>query len=193
MVEMLAATALAAVLFVTVLLVVASLGRERRELAQRDRAEVPAELVDLLRWDLQNARTVRQDEGRMLLSGFGSLDPRSLDATVLAPVEVAYEVRELADRSWLIRRQTSADGDQEASAELVCADVSAVEVVAIEDADEEPNADESAPPPPATHSTTHGVGAEADDAGEPLAAQVVLRVLWTDENRPALERLIVRK
>lgn len=132
LVELLAATLLSALLMVAMLLVVAGLGRDRREMTRRAAADVPMELTEVLRWDLLAARTIQVREGAVILSGYGSLDAKTLAAASHRPVQVIYEVRQLGDRRWLIRRQQDPGKPKTASAELVCAGVKAIAAVPIE-------------------------------------------------------------
>src|SRR5688500_4586809 len=71
--ELLAASALAAVLMVVMLQVIGSLARSRVVL-ERDAAEgTPwqADLVENLRWDLLNAEEATAEPGRLVLIGHG--------------------------------------------------------------------------------------------------------------------------
>ncbi|MDB5325529.1 MAG: hypothetical protein JWM57_1098 [Phycisphaerales bacterium] len=129
LVELVAATALSALLMTTLLAVVASLGRERNAIAHRATEQTPPALLELLRWDCVNARTVRLRERSVMFTGFGSLDPRSLTPTVNRPVEVIYEVQQMGGRSWLCRRQQEPGNPGRASTELVCAGVQDIAVV----------------------------------------------------------------
>jgi hypothetical protein len=117
---------------VAMLMVVAGLGRDRKEMTKRLAADVPAELTEILRWDLLAARTIQQRDGSIILTGYGSLDPKTLSPAAHRPVEVVYEVQQLGDRPWLIRRQQDPGKPKTASAELVCAGVRAIGVIPIE-------------------------------------------------------------
>jgi hypothetical protein len=130
LVELLAATVLSALLMVTLLMVVASLGRERTAIAKRAATQTPPGVVELLRWDLLSARSVRMKDGTMTLSGFGSLDRRTLAPISHRPVDVVYEVRELGGESWLVRRQI--EKGQRPLTELICAGVREIRVAPIQ-------------------------------------------------------------
>ncbi len=61
-------------------------------------------LVDQLRRDMSNARSIFVGENRLELVGFGHRDPRTLVAT-LRPARVIYEIRKEGMRSILARVQ----------------------------------------------------------------------------------------
>lgn len=132
LVELLAATVLSAVLVVAMLLIVAGIGRDRREIARRAAADVPAELIEVLRWDLLSARAIEFRENGVLLSGYGSLDRQTLSPLSHRPAEVVYQVEELAGRPWLVRRQQEPGKPKTASAELVCVGVKEIRILPIE-------------------------------------------------------------
>jgi hypothetical protein len=125
-VELLAATALTAVLMVTLLHVIGSIGRGREAMRRRDAGEpVRTELLDALRWDLANARSASFGASGLSLVGHGSLDRDTL-APLHVPVTVSYRVLRLAGRSWLVREQAPAGNEQGAGGawiELLCPDV----------------------------------------------------------------------
>src|SRR2546430_271794 len=80
--EMLLATILAAILMGGVLAMSAALARDQKRLSSRAESNADG-IIELLRFDLANARTMTQsNEGRMLvLVGHAGLDRRSLTAT----------------------------------------------------------------------------------------------------------------
>jgi prepilin-type N-terminal cleavage/methylation domain-containing protein len=80
--EMLVATILAAILMGGVLWMSAALARDQQRLAARSETSIDG-IVQLLRFDLANARTMTQSpDGRVLvLIGHGGLDRRTLAAT----------------------------------------------------------------------------------------------------------------
>jgi len=128
LVEVLVATTLGALLMVAMFMVLAGLGRERKALAQRAAGTVPLQLMELLRWDLVNARTVRSQGKGVLLSGFGCLDETTMSPRSLQPVDVLYEIQRLGGRSWLTRRQRCSVEPCDGPAELVCAGVTELTV-----------------------------------------------------------------
>ena len=129
-VELLAATALAAALMLVVVRVIGSIGRAQRDVAAGPSDAWKADLLDTLRRDLANARDVRPEGGRLVITGVGSLDRDTLSPGHDA-VTVVYELRSLAGREWLVRHQSPAPGDSSGGAgwtELLCPDVSAFAV-----------------------------------------------------------------
>lgn len=82
LIELLLATVLSSILILGVLMVVAGLSRDRRRLniAQKQTADGTQLLIERLRWDLTNARTLAQSvDGRLLiLVGHGGIDRRTL-------------------------------------------------------------------------------------------------------------------
>lgn len=123
-VELLAATALTAVLMVAVLHVIGSIGRNRAALMRQQGPDpAHAAVLDALRWDLTHARSARFAPGRLTLSGYGAADRDTLAPRHL-PATVVYEAVTVAGRRWLVRRQAPRDalaGRGEWS-ELLCAD-----------------------------------------------------------------------
>ena len=108
--ELLAATALTALLMVAVLLVVGSLGRSRAALAhQPDAGAWRSDLVDTLRRDLTNAAGCDFRQNGMTLVGHGSLDRATL-AHGNEPVTVVYGLAVIHGRRWLVRTQSSRAG-----------------------------------------------------------------------------------
>jgi hypothetical protein len=130
---MLAAAALTALLMTALLQVVASIGRGRRALERSDHgpaASWRADLLESLRWDLTNARSAVFEPDRLTLTGHGALDPATL-APGHEPVTVVYETDSLANRPWLVRRQSARGGGGSVGrpwSELLCPDVVAFSV-----------------------------------------------------------------
>ena len=127
LIELLAASALAAMLVLVLFQVIGSLGRTRAALDRKESAAAhepwKSDLLDMLRWDLANATERRLEPGRVTLAGHGSLDRRSL-AAGHEPTAVIYELERRGSRSVLVRRQI----DARAWSELLCADVTAFTV-----------------------------------------------------------------
>jgi hypothetical protein len=123
--EMLAATALTALLLAAVLHVVAALGRSRADLArQTDVGVWRSEVLDTLRYDLENAGAANFHMNGVTLSGHGALDRNTL-AHQHEPVVATYGLINIHGRSWLVRMQSSrnrSSGDT-AWSELLCPDV----------------------------------------------------------------------
>jgi prepilin-type N-terminal cleavage/methylation domain-containing protein len=124
--ELLAATALTALLMVVVLHVISSLGRSRAALARQvDGGAWRANLLDTLRHDLCNASTASFRQDGITLAGHGALDRNTL-AHGHEPVTVTYGLTTIHGRRWLVRSQARRDGaSNEPWAELLCPDVSA--------------------------------------------------------------------
>lgn len=109
LVELLAATALAAALMAGVLAVTASLGRgEKTRGAHDPRPAWRDEAAEMLAWDLRNAEDVRWGKDRLELRGYGSLDPATLVATQRS-VRVTYSLRRVGEAWWLYRAQSPRD------------------------------------------------------------------------------------
>jgi hypothetical protein len=132
LVELLAASALAAVLMVVLFQVIVSLGRSRAALAAAagdgrtgPHAAWKADLLDTLRRDLANATEVRVGRDEVEITGHGSLDRQTL-AAAHEPVTVVYGLVGPAGRASLVRRQSPRGGvtNDRAWSELVCANVS---------------------------------------------------------------------
>jgi hypothetical protein len=126
--ELLAATALTALLMAAILHVVGSLGVTRATLArQGGGAAVDSGMLDQLRRDLTNATAAAFARGSMTLTSHESLDPATLNSSH-EPVNVTYEVASIHGRRWLVRRQTSRTAGESRLTELVCPDVAAFTV-----------------------------------------------------------------
>ena len=106
LIELVAATALTAVLAITAMYVIASL----RQRPQADSSlSTPSawteQLRDRVRWDLTQAVALRLDPAGMVMAGYGSIDAVTREPTH-RPVTVSYSLKSLAGHSWLIREQT---------------------------------------------------------------------------------------
>lgn len=136
LIELLAASALAAVLMLVMFQVIGSLGRTRAALSRASddagrgsavQSPWKSDLLDALRWDLANAATAKLEANRVTLAGHGSLDRRTLAASH-EPVEVTYrlERRGAGGRTCLVRREVprGAATNDRGWSELLCADVS---------------------------------------------------------------------
>ena len=122
LVEMLGATALAAVLMVAAFQVLASLGRTRALLAGQEKQPPGVDrLAEAIRSDLVNARFIRPSDGRLDLVGFGGGAHR--------PATVTYSLRTAGGRGWLVREQvgerTGPARRAERSVQLCCGGVAA--------------------------------------------------------------------
>jgi prepilin-type N-terminal cleavage/methylation domain-containing protein len=128
--ELLASTALAALLMLAILKVVASLGASRAALAHQAQVQPwRADLVETLRRDLSNASQISFGPDSVTLISHASLD--SLDVTLgHQPVTVVYGLSTLHGRRWLVRRQSSRDtsASPSAFAELLCSDVASFNI-----------------------------------------------------------------
>jgi prepilin-type N-terminal cleavage/methylation domain-containing protein len=125
LIELLAASALSAMIMLVLLQVIASISRSRvavaREMNSRaGQTQWKSELIELLRRDMLNATAARLESGRLTLTGHCSADRDMLHLTH-EPVSVVYEV----DRGRLIRRQMARDGMPRGDDfdEIVCAGV----------------------------------------------------------------------
>ena len=128
--ELLAATALTALLMVAVLHVISSLGRSRAALArQPDAGAWRSDLLDTLRRDLSNATAADFRQDGITLVGHGALDRATL-AHIHEPVTVIYGLSVIHNRRWLVRTQSPRGGlsNEAPWSELLCPDVSAFTV-----------------------------------------------------------------
>jgi hypothetical protein len=124
--ELLAATALTALLMAAVLHVVGAIGASRAVLARHaDAGAWRADLLDLVRRDMTNASKVTFRDDGLILSGRAALDAGTLELRH-EPVTVVYGLSLIDGRSWLVRRQSPREGLSHAAAwaELICPDVS---------------------------------------------------------------------
>lgn len=126
--EMLAATALAALLMLAVLHVIGSVGRTRAALAREFDPAWRAQVLETLRLDLTHSTGVRYEPNGVTLTGHAGLDRATL-APDHKPVTVAYGLATVAGRNWLYRRQTPRAGSgRQPWRELLCADVTTFSV-----------------------------------------------------------------
>ena len=128
LVEVVAATALSAVLLTVVLAVVRTVHRPAGGTAD-DAVSLAVPLADQLRWDVANAIVMRAGDRGLTLVGYGSLDPATL-APTREPTAVTYAVRTVGGRAWLVREQSALDARAEGGtwSELVAADVAGLTV-----------------------------------------------------------------
>ncbi len=115
-IELLVATALAAVLMIGVLHATGSIRPELDGRGHTPTRRWPANLVRLLQWDLANAHWVIQEENKLTIVGHNALNrgdfgwKRNIKASSThRPVTVEYQLwpgKEHDDGNWLIRRQT---------------------------------------------------------------------------------------
>jgi hypothetical protein len=137
LIELLAASALAAVLVLVLFQVIGSLSRARAALQRVDADERQSAtqtgwksgVLDLLRWDLTNADDVSVKPGLVMLTGHGALDRRSLAATQ-EPVTVVYRIQRRGSVNCLVREQVrrATSSANAGWSELVCADVTQFEL-----------------------------------------------------------------
>lgn len=130
LIELVAASALAAMLVLVLFQVIGSFGRTRMALDRSAAEHASAaqdpwksDMLDMLRWDLANSTERKLEPGRVTLTGHGSLDLRTL-ASGHMPVVVTYEFERRGGRGFLVRRQAG----EQAWTELLCADVTGFSV-----------------------------------------------------------------
>lgn len=134
LIEILATTALAALLLLAGFKVIASFGRARTTLARQEaaRSYVP-EVADLLRLDLANARYMKARPNELTLTGYCGLDPDTLDPNH-RPVTVRYHLAGTGGGGGrLVREQTDLDvpTNRNRWSALVCSGVTGFEVRAV--------------------------------------------------------------
>jgi hypothetical protein len=123
--ELLAATALTALLMAAVLHVVGAIGASRATLARHsDAGAWRSDLLDLVRRDMTNASKVTFRADGMTLTGRAALEAGTLELRH-EPVTVVYGLSVIDGRAWLVRRQSPREGLSHAPAwaELVCPNV----------------------------------------------------------------------
>lgn len=111
LIEVLAASVIAAFLMAAVLGVVTLIVRDRAKLRIPRNAEVEMQsTLDLLRRDLLNARQFSEARNgrRLALTGFGGIDPKS-HIPDGRPARVEYRVEDRGGRRWLLRSQRYLD------------------------------------------------------------------------------------
>lgn len=122
LVELLAATALAALFMTASAGVLRLLAAERRVLdGHRTPPAWREQLIERLHWDLANSRSMRLTRTTFELTGYAGHDFQT-GAVTHHPTEVIYELRRQNTRDWLVRRevhQNDAAPDCRRS-ELVC-------------------------------------------------------------------------
>jgi len=136
--ELLLATALAAVMMVGVLRVVGSIRPQIDPRNRSDNADWSIGLINLLRWDLINARIISQQENKLTLYGYNALDRShfgwrgsSMGSSIHQPVQVEYYLwNDSEGDSWLLRRQihTAEQTNRNAWAEVVAQNVKSFEI-----------------------------------------------------------------
>jgi type II secretory pathway pseudopilin PulG len=204
-VELLAATALATVLMVGVLIVLSHLSRDQKRVAAREGGGGETAVVELLRRDLMRAEHLSFDAatGTLRLSGYGALDRQTLRPTARAAL-VSYQIEHGGgdgSGAWLTRRQQYLDEPAAAKqwTECVCADVNrfVVDIVQPESVgSKEAGANAAigqARSRSATAMSDKGSSAmttadEAQRRGMPT--QVRLSIAWTDTQRKPVEQVI---
>lgn len=128
LIEVLATVTLSALLMFGLMGVIGSIGRSgalastNKLQRQSQRLENAAEQIAE---DLQHARKLRLEHDRVACLGYRCVDPAT-GAVDQRPAQIVYEIRRIAERSWLIRRQTRLDvlTNLNTSTELVCEGVS---------------------------------------------------------------------
>jgi hypothetical protein len=133
LIELVAALALATLLTIAVLAAMRSMVTALPSAGSSSRsAGSDARLADLLRFDLNQASSIRQADGTLYLAGYSGLDASSLQPTD-RPVLVAYSQRDIDGREWLMREQTALDvlSTQGTWSELVAADTQVPVVTAV--------------------------------------------------------------
>jgi hypothetical protein len=130
----LAASALAALLFVALSGVLRSLAIQRRTLlAGKTQEPWRVQLSERLRWDLANARTMRSRFGELRLVGYGSCD-FATGEPMFRRSEIVYFVQNVDTRRWLLRKEIHPDDAtlNNQRTELVCTGVTDLGVIDLE-------------------------------------------------------------
>lgn len=132
LVELMAALAIASMLTVATFSTVGSLLRARKVgEGALDRSPQSAAWRPVLSRDLLNATEYTATGAGFALRTHAWLDRRTLDSACLDS-SVAYEVRRVGERNWLVRTQRSQFGGD--FADIVCPDVASIRLAAPSDA-----------------------------------------------------------
>lgn len=111
LVELLGALALAGVLMVGVLAVMPSIRRGVRSAGQVDTALTQRMMLEVIRMDLINSRTIAREADGWVLTGFAAMDPNTQQYEHL-PAEIRYQTQRWPEgRSALIRIEKRLAGD----------------------------------------------------------------------------------
>jgi prepilin-type N-terminal cleavage/methylation domain-containing protein len=132
LIEMLVATMLVAVLMGAVSLAVGGLARDERAISKRQGAARDERVLDLLRWDLMNAKSMSVGRDGLVLIGHGGIDRVKMSATA-RPSRVVYRVVQRGERAGLLLREQSYRDDAvrpERWSEMVAVGVRRIDVVA---------------------------------------------------------------
>jgi len=148
LIEVVAATTLAAMLLGTLASVLVMGARQKRQAeARRQLHPAVTLLAEQIRRDVLNARFIQADRAALRLVG-----PLSHDLTTKAPTgrlaEVIYQVASLGAGPWLVRRQRPLDeiARGQVSQEALWAGATAIEVLVLEDSATTSSRVQGAPP-----------------------------------------------
>lgn len=191
--EVVAASAMAAMLMMVVMTVGVSIKRSEKRLGERA-AQVPKhrDLRAMLEHDLVHAQAVQVlEDGAILIDGYGGLDRQTLDPTH-RPTTVTYRVYELAGKPTLLREQVELDvaSTDDGYVELV---QTGVEKIELEPVRKERRTSGRRPGAVAPAED----GEDEEDPWSPLPEMAVLRIEWATapgeaEVPPVEEMLLLR-
>lgn len=139
-VEMLAATALSALLMLTVVQVIGALARDRHVMDEAERRAPSSQppcsaLAELFRQDLAHTSRLEYKANSIVLTGHALLDGTTREPTH-RPSVVRYLLWKVGERSWLVRQQGTPDppSRRDAALDLLWPNVAGFELRPIEDA-----------------------------------------------------------
>ena len=126
-IEMIATTALAAILMIGLLSITSSISRSQARLDDhKPRRSVRDQLTHLLRWDLTHARAVRVKEtSRLQLLSYNDIDRQGGEASH-QPVRIEYRLKQNEPRSVLVRRQRPGNASKPWQVDALLPDVKRV-------------------------------------------------------------------
>jgi len=129
LIEQLAAIALASLFMLAALAVLAGIARDRAARPDRQTHQTISRAADLIAQDLSESRRAVFGNGHVRLSGFGSLDHRSLSPTH-RPARVEYTIVRAGETSQLVRWETDLDilSNRNSWTQTVCVDVAGIEI-----------------------------------------------------------------
>lgn len=188
--ELVAATLLAAMLCVAVLGMTADCARRQQQIV----SELPARpwlapLSEQIRWDILQARSFRLRADSLELHGFGSRD-FSTAVAYHGPAVITYQVVTDGNVRWLLRKELHVDdlSNQYFRAEFVCGDIGSIKLCSLAGRPDVAQLNSG----PLSGQLEQAV--EQDLPGEgPLPERVVVTIRTLKDRAPLLREIICRR
>jgi len=131
LIESLAATVLAAIMMAAVMSVVSGIVHSDKAVHDNTHdADWRRRVIQVIKRDLQHAEEVQTLDDRVILTGYASLDRKTLKPTH-RPAIVTYAINQHAGQSWLIRTQTDTESRSlhNAWGQVMCSGVLGISVL----------------------------------------------------------------